>query len=378
MVVDFGAEAVAAEAFEAEAFEAQTFRGEAVKVDSAYDAVHPFAEPTVLSWGRVSRFRIRIRWGSVRLLLMTAYVVVYVRWSLRHGIVVDPISSLVSVGVLLAFAHVGRPWRSWARLVGDAAIYAAMIFAYGASYGLAARLGRPRQVEAIRNIDRLLFLGTDPNVWIQQHFYDAAHVRWYDVAASIVYFTHFVVPATVIVVLWLVDRDQWVRFMKRFATVLFIACASFVVIPTVPPWLAGEGGYTALPRLARPVSRGWQHLGLTVFAHAWDVGKGWSNPIAAMPSLHAAFSMFVVVFFFPKVHRRWIKALLLTFPIAMGLSLVYLAEHYVTDVLGGWLVVGASFLLWNRIERRRRSHTAPSSSTLGGTTSEQPQQAVGV
>jgi len=196
VVVDFEAEA-----FEGEAFEAQTFRAEAVKVDSAHDAVHPFADPAVLSSGGASRFRIHTRWGIVRLLLMAANVVVYVRWSVRHGIVVDPISSLVSVGMLLTFAHVGRPWRSWARLVLEAGIYAAMIFAYGASYGLAARLGRPRQVEAVRNIDRVLFLGTHPNVGIQQHFYDAAHVRCYDVAASIVYFTHSVVPATVIVVL---------------------------------------------------------------------------------------------------------------------------------------------------------------------------------
>ena len=124
-----------------------------------------------------------------------------------------------------------------------------MIFAYGASYGLAAGLGRPRQVEAVRNIDRVLFLGTDPNVWIQQHFYDAAHVRCYDVAASIVYFTHFVVPATVIVVLSLVDRSQWVRFMKRCATVLFIAWP--------PRWVSASARTSSKVSMSRAIGSRW-------------------------------------------------------------------------------------------------------------------------
>jgi len=42
------------------------------------------------------------------------------------------------------------------------------------------------------------------------------------------------------------------------------------------------------------------------------------------------------------------------YPLAMGVALVYLAEHYVVDVLAGWALVGLSFALWGRVERRRR------------------------
>jgi len=34
----------------------------------------------------------------------------------------------------------------------------------------------------------------------------------------------------------------------------------------------------------------------------------------------------------------------------MAVALAYFAEHYFIDAIGGWLVVGGSFLLWNRIE----------------------------
>jgi hypothetical protein len=36
----------------------------------------------------------------------------------------------------------------------------------------------------------------------------------------------------------------------------------------------------------------------------------------------------------------------------MAVALAYFAEHYFIDAIAGWLVVGSSFLLWNRIEAR--------------------------
>src|ERR671919_1320627 len=104
--------------------------------------------------------------------------------------------------------------------------------------GAGARLGMPLQVESVRDLDRALFLGADPTVWLQRHFYEPDHVRWYDVVGSIVYHTHFVVPVAVIAALWLTDRRAWVRFIRRFATVLFGACIMFVLLPTAPPWMA--------------------------------------------------------------------------------------------------------------------------------------------
>ena len=50
--------------------------------------------------------------------------------------------------------------------------------------------------------------------------------------------------------------------------------------------------------------------------------------------------------------RAWWRWLLVLYPVAMGVALVYNAEHYVIDVLAGWLVavlvlVGCS--LWERL-----------------------------
>lgn len=287
-----------------------------------------------------------------------AFGVAYGFWLHRYGIVTDRISVLMAVIVVLVVGHLGRPWFRWRQLALDLVLYSALWLAYEETRGTADRLGFPLQVESVRNIDRVLFWGADPTVWLQRRFYSPGVVRWYDVVASVVYATHFVVPVAVIVVLWLSNRSEWVRFMRRLATVLFVACVSFVVLPTAPPWMAGGGSRAirldALPPVARLTGRGWFHLGLDIFVQVWETGRDWANSVAAMPSLHAAFALLVVVFFFPSLRSWWWRAALLTFPLAMGLALVYLGEHYVADVLAGWALVGLSCALWAWLERRRR------------------------
>jgi membrane-associated phospholipid phosphatase len=187
-------------------------------------------------------------------------------------------------------------------------------------------------------------------------------VRWYDIVGSITYFTHFIVPVAAAVILWVVDRRQWVRYVRRFATVVLTACACFVMLPTVPPWMASSTSdqydYRILPPLHRSTGRGWHELGLSAFTHAWETGRDWANPVAALPSLHAAYALFVVAFLLPTVRRRWVKAAMLIFPLMMAASLVYFGEHYVVDVLAGWALVGGSFLFWGWFEQRQRTRAA--------------------
>lgn len=298
-------------------------------------------------------------WRYVRFGALASYGVAYAVWFRSYGIIIDRISVVLSLTLLLVLAHLGRPWYRWRRLALDLTLYSLMWLAYEETRGAADRLGMPIQVESVRNIDRALFLGADPPVWLQQRFYTPGVVRWYDVVASVVYYTHFVVPVVVVAVIWIADRRGWILLMRRFATILAVACVSFVVLPTAPPWMAAGGDrrlrFEALEPLARPAGRGWQHLGLDAFVHAWETGRDWVNRVAAMPSLHAAFSLMVVLVFWPQLRRRWVRALALVYPVTMGLALVYLAEHYVIDVIAGWALVVAAFWGWDRVEARRRA-----------------------
>jgi membrane-associated phospholipid phosphatase len=291
-----------------------------------------------------------------RVVLMAIYGIVYIWWFRSRGLILDRISVGISVGIFLSCAFIGKPWRRWGILGVDALLYATMWFCYEMTRGAADRLGFPYQVESVRNLDRVLFLGTDPNVWMQQHFYHRNDIRWYDNVASAIYYSHFIVPVIALAVLWATSRVQWIRFMKRFATLLFTACIMFVIMPTVPPWMASSDkyDYRLFPQLARHTGRGFQDMGFHGFVKGWQEALDWGNAVAAMPSLHTAFALFVPAFFLPMIKPVWLKAVVLLFPVMMLTSLVYFAEHWVIDGIVGALLVGLSFLVWNRIERRQR------------------------
>ena len=169
------------------------------------------------------------------------------------------------------------------------------------------------------------------------------------------YFTHFFVPVATSVYLWIRYRDEWVRYMRRFATVLFAGVLTYIIAPTVPPWMAASNQfhYQILEPLQRTTERGWSWLGLETVSSVLLRGQQWSNPTAALPSLHAAFALFVVIFFWKKFPREWMRWTALLFPLAMAVTLVYFGEHYVTDIFVGWAYVAGSFWFWNRWEDKR-------------------------
>ena len=205
-------------------------------------------------------------------------------------------------------------------------------------------------------IDRALFFGHDPNTVLQQHFWRSS-VQWWDKVASLTYFTHFIFVPIVMGALWATSHRQWARFMKRFATVLGVACLLFVLVPTAPPWMVAKN-YHLLPPLTRSAGRGFTAMGLHAAAVSWKAALDWGNAVAAMPSLHASFALIVPAFFLPWLKPVWLKAVVLVFPVVMLTSLVYLAEHWVIDGLVGWAIVGGSFWFWNWFENRQRVRRA--------------------
>ncbi len=305
---------------------------------------------------------------TVRLLSMFSYLAVYMWWLRAKGLPIDRISVAISIGIFLVCAFVGRSWRTWGVLLLDCVAYCLMWLAYEKTRGTADagidvfgwfHLDFPLQVESVRNLDRVLFFGNDPNVVLQDHFWEPA-VRWYDVVASVTYMTHFVVPIIVMGVLWATSHRQWARFMKRFATLLAVGCAMFITMPTIPPWMAGSRKYPyqLFEPITRNAWRGFRHLGFDGFTNDYKIQLSNGNAVAAMPSLHASFALIVPAFFLPWIKPKWLKAVVLTFPVIMLTSLVYLGEHWVIDGLVGWAIAGGSFWFWNWRERRVRRNRA--------------------
>src|SRR5262249_49272478 len=89
-----------------------------------------------------------------------------------------------------------------------------------------------------------------------------------------------------------------------------------------------------------------------------DTGRISADAVAAIPSLHAGGIMLFSIFMWPRLSKCW-RPLLVLYPLFMCFTLVYSAEHFVTDVLAGWLGAVLVGVVASRIERRRKAHTTP-------------------
>jgi hypothetical protein len=282
---------------------------------------------------------------------MAAWVVAFVAGWLLIGLPTDPLYAFFWLWAATVAWRIHLPWRQHLVFARDWLPVVILLAIYNVSRGFADDYFDPHVTELI-HADEWMFGwatgGQIPTIWLQQHLYHP-DVRWYDVIASFVYFSHFVAALTAAVVLWLKSRPRWAAFMRRWFALSLAGLITYFAYPAAPPWWASVEGFLPVEVL-RISNRGWQEFGLHGAGNTLNVLQLASNPVAAMPSLHTAFALFVVLFFLPSVKRRW-WPLLLAYPLAMTFTLVYTGEHYVIDVLVGWAYVVGVFLLVGAGER---------------------------
>jgi membrane-associated phospholipid phosphatase len=86
-----------------------------------------------------------------------------------------------------------------------------------------------------------------------------------------------------------------------------------------------------------------------------------------MPSLHAAYPLLLAVFFWKRASAP-LRALLVTYVLAMAFTLVYTGEHFVIDELVGWTLAITVFLVGTRVLERRAARRRPSLAPLPSST----------
>lgn len=209
------------------------------------------------------------------------------------------------------------------------------------------RLGFALHVTGPARADEAIF-GVLPSLWLQERLVDGS-THWYDAVAALVYATHFVSIPLVTALVWFRIRDRFTAWLVAVLTFTLVGVTGYVVYPAAPPWLAADQG--VIPEVDRISRFGWHYLQLDPIARVSALGQGDSNPVAAMPSLHAGAALLVAGFLWPLVNRWW-RAVLLAYVVLMGLTLVYTGEHYVVDVAAGWLTAGIALVAAAAVRRR--------------------------
>ncbi|MFH1447359.1 MAG: phosphatase PAP2 family protein [Candidatus Micrarchaeota archaeon] len=231
------------------------------------------------------------------------------------------------------------------RFLRDWIPFVLLILAYEAMRGFADNVGQGVHYTEMIRFDKLF--GVVPTICLQEMFYTKGVIGLHDVAATGIYLLHFSAPLILAYVFWCEGRT---RLFKHISSTIIItsyaALIIFLLFPAAPPWLAYERGY--LPEV---------HKIIRDVTEVWEIGILWTvyqlmnpNAVAAMPSLHAAYPWIVYMY----ALRRWGTHLFVLFPIAMALSLVYLGEHYVVDVLAGILLSTIVYFFVESIFRKRQ------------------------
>ncbi len=336
-------------------------------------------------------WRRRRRWAYAA---FAAGLVGFVAW---FGIPTDRLGLAGLATGFLSIGLLGRGWAAWRRMMLDWVPFQLVLLTYDYSRGfaspysdaqMAARdyptrgvhndLGLPLQVDPPIDFDQWLarLVGltggageTTPTQWLQTHLHpgpvDGTAIPWFALLVSLVYCSHYLVMPITAVVTWIRDRAEFRSWMSMVVTLAVAGLATYVLLPTAPPWLASYQGDLGGPTVLRLTSEGFDQVGLGMVGSALALGQHLVNPVAAMPSLHVAFATLAAGFWWSRV-RRPLRWLLPAYPLAMCFSLAYAGEHYVLDELAGAayaLVILAAYR-WLRSASDRRETSGTSELTL--------------
>lgn len=236
-------------------------------------------------------------------------------------------------------------------------------------------------------VDRFLFFGTVPTVWLQEHLYTPGTLPWYGVIAWVVYMSHFFATPLLAGVLWKIDRRRFRQFAVSVGALALLGFATYALFPAAPPWMAAQEGL--IGPTARVIPEIWGQLGIPARFGVVGTGYEYANDVAAVPSLHAAYSLLITLTLWDASRpiasstaasgsaaargtRGWwlrlgVRAGLVAYPLVMAFALVWGGEHYVSDLLLGWVYaavvfwgVRRAFARWDARRARRNVRNAAS------------------
>jgi hypothetical protein len=262
--------------------------------------------------------------------------------------------------------------------VKDWGVFFVVLLAWQLASPLALKFGFPWHLTELLNADKFLFFGHVPPLWLQQHLYRPGVLQPWDILAATMYMMHFLAPLAAGFALWMADRRMFQRFAITFVVVAVAGFATYILYPSVPPWMAAQklvhvhGMYFSsnwhdLQELKR---LGYDHPAAFVATHGHvylpgvqniflSIMKHWYNPyngtiffqglhlsydkVGAIPSEHAAYPLLFFLFLRRQFGRVGYLALL--YIAALLFSITYLGQHYIIDALVGFTYAAIGYAL---------------------------------
>jgi hypothetical protein len=288
----------------------------------------------------------------VRVGVAFLWVVGLLLWTKAFGPPINLLPVFLWLALAMLVASLGNP-LGWAKsmLIDWLPLYF-LLLAYRVVWGLVYGTGLRPHNQPQLGFDQAIFGAQGATYYLQNWFWHGANdLRPFDWAVWTVHFSHFWVTLAACAVLWMRNREEFLSYRRRVLAVWAVSLCIFAVYPTVPPWMAAVHG--RLPPMDSIIGTMWSTVAQMHSGQALGNGDGTFglyNPVAAVPSLHSAMPLVLMLFFWNRA-PRW-RPLLVAYPVTMALVLIYAGEHYLFDVFAGWAVVVVVFVAISRWEGR--------------------------
>ncbi|HET7510684.1 MAG TPA: phosphatase PAP2 family protein [Solirubrobacterales bacterium] len=186
-------------------------------------------------------------------------------------------------------------------------------------------------------VDRVIGGGRLPNARLQRALERLPQVGVVNRVLTWTHWLWFVEPYLSLTMILVRHNARFPRAARQMAAVFDLGCALYFAVPTAPPWWAAENGLTGEDEVRRIMVE----VGEPTWGRAWErmYDALGGNPWAAMPSLHFATSLQAALSL--SEAGKVEGALGWSYAGTLGFALVYLGEHYVTDLIAGAFLVGA-------------------------------------
>ena len=268
-----------------------------------------------------------------------------------------PTPDKLFIFLLFLFMAYGQAWELFKRLFP----FVAVILIYESFRSVADKLNTHVDYLLAPHADKLMF-GNLPTVYLQDWLW-RGRTSWYDYVLYIPYLFHFILPLGLAILVWKTRASEYTRGVMTYLVVAFGSFLTFFLFPAAPPWLASQNHY--IQPITRISSDVWAGLGLSDFPSVYNHIA--ANPVAAIPSLHAAWAVLFLIFIWKFYGRRW-GILAAVYPFLIFFGTIYEGEHYAFDVIAGAIYAVIGYLVTPWLMARwssgwKRIRSAYSSST---------------
>jgi membrane-associated phospholipid phosphatase len=238
--------------------------------------------------------------------------------------------------------------------------FVAIFLAWEAMRGIADDFGAAVHSDSIIALERLISFGIVPTVELQRLFHVPGQPNALDLSMSLVYLGHFLLPLLIAFGLWLRSRRQYYEFVLALMLMSFAAFFTALFLPVAPPRFADQYGEALVVKdVLHDTLLQLEFAPITTWAYGNVIG----NPVAAFPSLHAAYPFLGYLF----LRERWPRLAwaMLAYCFVVWFAITYLGHHYIVDIIGGVIYAVAAYLLvratwWrNLLPSRRKAATEP-------------------